>query len=64
MYQYKLRYRDWDIAANFSNPLNEIWLDDFPNTVLIYEGAYIHDVIKFFEMLDAAIDKHEAERSN
>lgn len=62
MYQYKLRYRDWDIAADFSNALSEIYIEEFEHPILVYEGASKPNVIEFFEILDSAIDKYEAER--
>lgn len=62
MYQYNLRYRDWNIAADFSNLLREVWIEDFPDTVMIWEGASTPNVIEFFEILDAAIDKYEVKR--
>lgn len=62
MHKYKLRYRDWDIAADFSNVLSEIYLEEFDHAILVYEGASKPNVIEFFEILDTAIDKYEAER--
>lgn len=62
MYQYKLRYRDWDIAADFSNVLSEIYIEEFSYSTLVYEGASKPNVIEFFEILDTAINKFEAEK--
>lgn len=62
MLRHKFRYRDYDIAADFSNILSEIYIEDFNDVELIYEGAYTPDVIEFFSILNTAIDEYEAER--
>lgn len=61
-YQYKLRYRDWDIAADLSSSITEIYIDNGFSNELIYEGVDLFNTIVFFEVLDTLIDRYEAKR--
>ena len=61
-YQYNLKYRDWDIAADLSGSITEIYIDNGFSNELIYEGVDLFNTIVFFEVLDTLIDKYEAKR--
>jgi len=63
MNQWKFRYRDQDVAADFSNLTNTIYVKEFIDSELIYEDSYVPSVIEFFQILDTAIDGYE-ERQN
>lgn len=62
MHQYKLNYRNWDIAVDLSDSTGEIYVNNGFDSELIYEGIDLFNTIDFFEMLDILIDKYEARK--
>lgn len=62
MYQYNLRYRDWDIAVDLSSSIGEIYINNGSSSQLLYKSVDLFNTITFFETLDTLIDEYEAKR--
>lgn len=58
--QYKLRYRDWDIAVDLSGSTGAIYIDTTFGANLVHESTEMFNTIDFFQLLDIEIDRFEA----